>query len=190
MKIPTAHPLIPKVTTIEFDDVAPGTVIDTHYQSRGATFQTVTNHPPGQSSVFAVFSTRARTTPNTVSVDAMNPGFDRSLGGIQVTFDQPVFGASIYALPYATAEILDPDADNRPFLEAFDVNGNLIMEKIYPFPWSDPINFGSWENLVVTSAVGRNFVAKIKSVIFSSQRAPIGVPYVHSEFDTLQFWHY
>jgi hypothetical protein len=178
----------PVTTTIEFDDVPSGTAIDNHYQAMGARFQTITTNPPGQSSAFATFSALAHTPPNTVSVDPSSWTFDRLLGGVQVTFDHLVYGASIFALPIVTLERLE-HTDNRPFIEAFDENGAFLAETKYPFPWWDP-NFSSWENLVVTSAATLQdiFTPKIKSVVFSSQRN--GAPHVLAAFDTLRFWHY
>jgi Tol biopolymer transport system component len=175
-------------TSIEFDDVPSGTAIDLHYQAKGATFQTVTTSG-GQSSTFATFSALARTPSNTVSADPASSTFDRTMGGVQVTFDQLVYGVSIYARGTITPELLRPTADNRPFLEAFDENGALLIETKYPYPWWDP-NFGGWENLVVTSAnaLEHIFIPKIKSVVFSSQRN--GVPHVWAAFDTLRFWRY
>jgi len=180
----------PVTTTIEFDDVPSGTAIDTHYQSQGATFASITTSPPSQSSAFATFSALARTPTNTVSIDPTSSTFYGELGGIKVTFDRLVFGVSIYARATVTPErmLVDPQ-DNRAFIVALDENDNFLGETTYPHPWWDP-NFGDWQNLAVTSAgaLQHIFVAKIKSVVFSSQH--VGAPNVWAAFDTLRFWRF
>jgi hypothetical protein len=182
------HNFVPVVTTIEFDDVPSGTAIDNHYQ--GITFRVVRSNFSVPSRVYAISSGYARTAPNTVSVNPSDAFFNRTSGGIEVTFDPLVFGVSIYVRGWRTTEPMQVNpADNRPFIEAFDGDTHLLVEAKYPYTWFDP-NFGEWQNLVVTSgnSFGEIFTPKIKSVIFSCQQN--GYPHVWAAFDTLRFWRY
>lgn len=174
------------ITRIDFDDVPDATAIDNHYASKGVTFASVTNHPPGQGSAFARKNVNAITSPNIVSVNQTGFGeFDATEGGVQATFQKPQRFVAITVRATVLDEIVGrfqwPNA--RPFLEFFDNNGTLMQAtQFYPFFFGDP-NWGSPQQLsfVAQSAV-------IGSVIFSCE---ISSPHrVFALFDNLVFSEY
>jgi hypothetical protein len=174
------------IIKVDFDDVADASVIDNHYASKGVTFASVTNNPPGQGSAFARKNVNAITQPNIVSVNQSGFGeFDASEGGIQATFQKPQRFVGITVRATVLDEIIGrfqwPTA--RPFLEFWDNNGNFMQAtQFYPFFFGDP-NWGNPQQLsfVATSA-------EIGKVVFSCE---ISSPHrVLALFDHLVFSEY
>ena len=167
-------------TVINFDDVPDGTVIDTHYAAKGATFASVTTSPAKRWSTYARSIWGIESAPNGVSL--VPPPtlslFDARQGGIEVTFDKAQRWVSIDAQPILPPEYMTPPTA-RPFLEAYDAKGKLLGRVYYPLPYGDAA-YGSWQTLIYSSSV-----ANIVKVIFSSQYNG-GTP-VYAVFDQLAF---
>ena len=115
-------------TVINFDDVPDGTVIDTHYAAKGATFASVTTSPAKRWSTYARSIWGIESAPNGVSL--VPPPtlslFDARQGGIEVTFDKAQRWVSIDAQPILPPEYMTPPTA-RPFLEAYDAKGKLLV---------------------------------------------------------------
>jgi hypothetical protein len=164
----TAH-----ATTINFDDVADGTVIDSHYA--GVTF----SNPLG-GSIYARGSVIAETSPNVVSVFATGfPEFDVRHGAVEAVFAALQSLVSIDASPVRSFEPLDGSA-NRPFIEFFDSSNKLLDEEKWSGTLPDTGN-GPYETLSYDAGS-----ALIAYVIFSSQH-PVGSEPVYGAFDNLTF---
>ncbi len=167
---------------INFDDVADGTIVNTHYP--GVTFS---NPLHATSNIFArAGSGFAPSSPNIVSVfrpPALAP-FDARDGAVDATFATPVGSVSIDARPVAPLEFLTP-LTRRPFLQAFDSAGNLIATVYYAGTLPNTVSgVGPMETLTVTST-GNN-IARVR---FSSQNPgnPPTVPPTYGMFDNLRF---
>jgi len=155
---------LPNSTVIDFDDVPDSTVIDTHYANRGVTFAAITTNPPSQSHAYARQAVTAKTQPNGVSLVPYPyaPFFDARAGGIQATFTVPQIYVSIFAQAILLPENISP-ATNKPFMEAFDQQDNLLQTVFYGPNWGEP-TYGSWQALTIQSTS-----ANIDHVVFSSQ---------------------
>lgn len=114
-----------------------GTVIDTHYQSKGVTFATVTNskhRPPTWHSepAYARQTPNAESRPNVVSVEKSGgAAFDARSGGVQAKFAAPqlyvsIDGQAVPTLEFVTAPI------NKPFIQAFDALGKFSILRFIP----------------------------------------------------------
>jgi len=169
-----------RTTTIDFDDAADGTLINTYYAAKGVTFQKITTQPPVSGGpVYARFSYAAETPPNVITI--MQSGaecFDAYWGGIEARFTPAVCSVSIDAIAALSPEALGSD-DNRPFLEIYDTSGAKKAEILYPYRYDQP-GFGTWQRLSY-SAAG----STIGSIRFSCQR--VGSNYTYAFFDTLIF---
>lgn len=171
-------------TVINFDDVTDGTVIDTHYQSKGVTFATVTNskhHPPiwKSQSAYARQTSNAETRPNVVSVGRTgSPAFDARSGGVQAKFAAPQLYVSIDAQAVPAVEFVTAPT-NKPFLQAFDALGKVVDTKFYGPNYLDTA-YGTWQSMIISSAS-----ANIVRVVFSCQH--LNEPDVFGLFDRLIF---
>jgi hypothetical protein len=177
-------PWLWNATVITFDDVPDGTVIDTHYQSKGVTFAMVTNskhRPPiwHSASAYARQTPNAESRPNVVSaVQTGGAAFDARSGGVQAKFAAPQLYVSIDAQAVPVPELLTA-ATNKPFIQAFDALGNVLYTTFYPPNYGDS-GYGSWQPLIVSSSS-----ANIARVVFSCQH--LNEPDVFGLFDRLVF---
>ena len=183
--MPAVHPHIFDLpTTINFDDVPDGTVIDSHYTAKGVTFASVTDQPPNQWSAYAREWQAAETKKNVISVNALGTDafFDASIGGIVATFTSPKRYVSIDAAPFVTAEDIGQSFNYKPFIEGFDAQGNFIQGLVtYYGPSYGDNDWGKWKPLVLMSTS-----TNIAFVRFSSQfhSSP---PHVYGLFDHFVF---
>jgi hypothetical protein len=165
--------------TINFDDVADGTVIDTHYP--GLTFA----NPIG-GSVFARNGFGfAPSAPNVVALSATGlPIFDASQGAVDVTFSAPQIGVSIDARPVGPVEFLGILL-NRPFLEAYSGStpATFLGRVLYTgtLPTGCCFEVGPTETLTFNSPT-----ANIARVRFSSQQSQSSL-HTWGLFDNLRF---
>lgn len=171
-------------TVIEFDRVADGTVVDTHYN--GVVFGSVTDTrpiprpphtgPTALGHVFARFSPSAESPPNVVSVIAPSfpPAFDIRSGAIQATFTSPQQYVSIDAKPIWSSDATSNPV-NKPYLQAFGQDGRIMYTAVY----SDQ-TFLSWQSLIVSSPA-----PDIYTVVFSCQHQDTAS--VYGLFDRLVF---
>ncbi len=164
-------------TTVNFDSVPSGTIINNIYAD--VQFSLVNGN--GTNVYAANAGAFAASAPNVVSPfpSGMLPFFDRRNGGIQATFANPQSTVSIDA-----AAVLPPEyfgtPINKPFLQAFDANNNFIGIAYYPLTASQA-NYGSYQTLTIHSST-----ANIKYVQFSSQNGNGSVA-VYGEFDNLTY---
>ena len=178
---PTVRVILP--TLINFDDVADGTVIDTHYSNKGVTFSAVSDMPASTWSAVAR-SWTAESSPNVISIVGPTgvPFFDASLGGIQANFSSPQRWVSISAKPVTLAEDIGQTFSHKPYIEGFDAQGDFIGGLItYYGPSHGDQNWGTWQKLILSSTS-----ANISAVRFSSQYAN-SPPHVFALFDDFRF---
>lgn len=167
-------------TVITFDDVPDGTVIDTHYQSKGVTFATVTNskhRPPTWQSepAYARQTPNAESRPNVVSVEKTGgAAFDARSGGVQAKFAAPQLYVSIDAQAVPTIEFVTAPT-NKPFIQGFDALGKVLYTAFYLPNYGDSA-YGAWQSLIITSSA-----ANIVRVVFSCQH--LNEPDVFGLFD-------
>jgi hypothetical protein len=155
-------------------DVADGTQVDTMYP--GVTFSSlicgstcVTGHAYsreyyGRGKAVSMFGTGL-------------PYFNSGNGAIEATFSNPVAWASMDVTP------IDPAlnesmaaADAKPWVEAYDPNGNLIQKVWYPYS-DGQAGFGTTQVLFLQG--------NIKRLRFSSKRS--GLYPIYGMFDNLTF---
>lgn len=170
---------LPSVTSIHFDDVAAGTLLNNHYSG-----VTLSNPVPGSDgNVYALSSPLAASAPNVVGIrdssGTLDAFYDARFGAVKAQFAKPQVSVRIDALPVLPPEYLGP-VQNQPFLEAFDPAGNFLGEVLYPYAYGSA-QYGSWATLTFTWAS-----ANIGSVIFSSQNDYPGTTHVYGAFDNLQ----
>jgi hypothetical protein len=187
---------------INFDDVASGTVIDTHYP--GVTFGCVvcgSGHAYARD-MNAWGSTTAATDPNVLTLIGP-PGsgdpnastltsFNATYGAVTVIFAAPQRTVTIQARPQLPLEYLGSGL-NKPYLEAYSSttqNASTLLGRVLY-----PLNYGSggycdtagsacggpWLPLTFTSASDN-----IVSLRLSSQISQ-GGPNVYADFDNLFF---
>ncbi|HMJ65913.1 MAG TPA: hypothetical protein VK615_11235, partial [Candidatus Binatia bacterium] len=181
---------------INFDDVANGTIIDTHYP--GVTFGCVAC---GSGHAFArdmnaVGSTTAATDPNVITLVDPNASsltsFNAASGAVTVFFTTPQRTVTIQARPQLPLEYLGAGV-NKPFLEAYSSttqNASTFLGRVLY-----PLNYGSggycdtsasacggpWMPLTFASSSDN-----IVSLRLSSQTSQ-GGPNVYADFDNLTF---
>jgi hypothetical protein len=179
-----AHPVAHAApTTINFDDAADGTVINTRYP--GVTFSNP-NGVGGNVNIYARNGSGfAPSSPNVVSVFATGvPSFDARYGAVDGLFATPVGTVSIDARPVAPPEFAG-SLSRKPFLQAFDSTGGLLGTVYYagPLPTTGG-GIGPAETLTFTS--NSNNIAKVR---FSTQNpgSPLIYPPTYGLFDNLQF---
>jgi hypothetical protein len=168
-----------QATVINFDDVADGTVINTHYA--GVTFS---NPLGGNVYAQAVGASGNISAPNAVSI--LNGGldffFNASSGAVDATFATLQQTVSIDVRAVGPVEFLGA-LQNRPFLEAYD-SANVFLGRVLfagALPTDCCFAFTPIETLTFTSASSN--IAKVR---FSSQISQSGAA-VFGLFDNLSF---
>jgi hypothetical protein len=114
------------VTELDFNSVAIGTVIDTHYAADGVTFQALSSTGTPTGHVFAA-NTGSVPDPDDVKGSASNTvdisptgGFNDSQGGIRAIFKHPQLYVAIDVKPTIdTTEFFQADSRSIPFLNIF-----------------------------------------------------------------------
>ncbi len=160
---------------LDFDEVngtpiPNNSIVDTTYSaSNHVTFAV----PNGHAYARLISSGNQGVSPITVAF------FDERDGTVTATFDTPRTWVSIDAAAVLPFEY-KPPVTNRPWLRAYDANGNLVGEKFYPIAYGQP-GYGTMQTLTVTTAPW----AQIASVRFSSEHIS-GAP-VYGEFDNLRY---
>ena len=158
--------------TINFDNVADGTVINNAYP--GVTF----SNPLG-GDVYARSSIFNTTPNNVVSIFQTGlPPFYAFYGAVDAAFGTPVTSVSIDAAAVASLEPLGTP-QNRPFLQAFDgatLLGTVFFSGALP---TNPLEVTSFETLTFSAP-------SITSIRFSSQQGQ-GGPNIWGLFDTLNY---
>jgi CSLREA domain-containing protein len=165
-------------TVINFDDVADGTVINTHYA--GLTF----TNPVGGNIYARTGSGFAPSSPNVVSINASGTApFNAFVSAVDVHFATRMRVVSIDARPVGPIEFLTP-LTKRPFLEAFDSANNFLGEVLYqgPLPTNCCGDVGPAETLTYTSST-----TNIAWVRFSVQNPGTNNPAVYGLFDNLRY---
>jgi len=167
---------VAEATQINFDDVADGTIINTHYA--GVTF----TNPIGGNIYARNGSGFAQSSPNVVSVYATGfPYFEAVAGAVDAHFATPVAVVKIDASPVAPIEFLTP-LTKRPFLQAFDSGNNLLNTVYYTGPLPTNVaGVGPSETLIITSGT-----TNIAWARFSTQNDAGGVP-TYGLFDNLVY---
>ena len=166
-------------TTINFDDVVDGTIINNNYV--GVTF----SNPIGSGNVYAQSGGNI-SSPNVVSI--LNGGedrfFDGSSGAVDATFATAQATVSIDVRAVGPLNDFLDALTLRPYLEAYN-SANVLIGKVY-FAGALPIASGNaftpFETLTVSSGVSDD----IKRVRFSSQCC-ISALAVYGAFDNLTF---
>jgi hypothetical protein len=169
-----------KALTINFDDVADGTVINTHYAG-----VTLSNPLGGDIYAQAVCCGAAISAPNAVSIFdgfALDLFFNAASGAVDATFATLQQTVSIDARAIGPVENLG-GLQNRPFLEAYDSSNNLLGKVLFAgaLPTGCCLEYTPAETLTFTSST-----ANIAKVRFSSQISQGGQP-VFGLFDNLTF---
>jgi hypothetical protein len=166
-------------TVINFDDVADGTVINTHYA--GVTF----SNPLGGNVYAQAAGNGSISAPNAVSI--LNAGtldffFNATNGAVDASFATLQQTVSIDARAVGPVEFLGA-LQNRPFLEAYDSANNLLGKVLFAgaLPTGCCFEFTPSETLTFTS--GSANIAKVR---FSSQISQGGAA-VFGLFDNLSF---
>lgn len=168
-----------QATVINFDDVADGTVINTHYA--GVTFS---NPLGGNVYAQAVGASGNISAPNAVSI--LNGGldffFNASSGAVDATFATLQQTVSIDVRAVGPVEFLGA-LQNRPFLEAYDSANGFLGRVLFAgaLPTDCCFAFTPIETLTFTS--GSANIAKVR---FSSQISQSGAA-VYGLFDNLSF---
>ena len=162
---------------INFDDVADGTVINTHYS--GLIF---TNPLAAGSHVFARYSASAETPPNVVSASISQPFFDQRDGYVEVFLSSAAQTVSIDAAAVAPPEFMGL-LTKRPYLQAFDFHGHLLGTVYYPTSLLPTTSSGQgpWYTLSFTSST-----QNVWTVVFSSEPPGAGNP-TYGKFDNFSW---
>lgn len=146
-------------TLINFDDVADGTQINTHYP--GVTF----TNPIGGNIYARTGSGFAPSPSNIVSVVAAPtfPTFDARQGAVDAHFSTLMRVVKFDVRPVAPAEFLVA-LSRRPFLQAFDSGNNLLGTVYYsgPLP-TNSSEVGPTETLVFASSSVNIATARVSS---------------------------
>jgi len=126
---------------INFDDVADGTVINTHYT--GVTFTKLLSGVDG-GNVYARAISAAESAPNVVSIfDTGYPGYDNRFGTIHAEF-----GAAQTSVSIDTFLVLAPEgfgASGTGYLKAYNSSNALVGT-------ATTTTLGSWQTLSVTGS--------------------------------------
>lgn len=172
-----------RTVTLNFDDVPSGTAIDSTYANSGVIFASVT-YPPRTWSTYARDLMSGSSSTNgknvlTLHTAAGVPWFDARYGAIEATFSQAQKSVSIWAYAMNSSEG-SGNADNRPFMEAYDSSGKLVGKVLTQLGVHDANFYGFWHPLSISSS-SRN-ITKIR---LSSQAN--GLPWTYATFDNLTF---
>ena len=166
-------------TLINFDDVADGTAINTHYP--GLTF----SNPVGSGSIYARTGNGfAPSAPNVVSPNATGGApFNAFSSAVDVHFATPMRGVKIDARPVGPIEYLTP-LTKRPYLEAYNSANQLIAQVYYqgPLPTNCCGDVGPAETLSYASST-----TNIAWIRFSVQNPGTNNPAVYGLFDNLRY---
>jgi hypothetical protein len=173
-----------RTVSITFDDVASGTVVDSTYAGAGVSFASVT-YPPRTWSAFArlmPFGGSGQSGKNVLSIiqkDPDLPWFDARYGALEATFSQLQQSVSVWAYAMNSPEG-SGNADNRPFMEAYDSTGKYLGKALTQLGVHDANFIGFWHPISFSSP-SRN-IAKVR---LSSQAN--GLPWTYAVFDNLTF---
>ena len=166
---------------INFDDVADGTMINTHYA--GVTF----TNPIG-GNVFAKSGLGFAPSPtNVVCVTnggSTFPFFDALYGAVDAHFSTPMRTVSIDVRPVGPIDSFLTPLTKRPFLQAFDAAGNYLGVTVYyqgALPTNCCYDVGPVETLTITLPAGNIGIAR-----FSSQYQA-GTFRTYGLFDNLRY---
>ena len=152
-----ATPATATTTKINFDDVATGTVINTHYA--GVTF----SNPVGPADIYARSDHHPATSPNVVSVfQNGDPAFDARYGAVEAVFATPQrhvsIDAAIVRLPEGVSEPI-----NFPKLEIYNTADKFVGSVDWDFgqtPQPPDLTVAGFETLSYTSAI--NDIGKVR----------------------------
>lgn len=170
-----------QAVTINFDDVASGTVINTQYAGLGVTFGcfngTVSSSNECTGNVYANAAPSALSSPNALSLVASPalPFIDERFGFFRANFSSLQSSVSIAAQAVNPPEYLGTTT-NAPFLQAFDSGGNFLGQAVYTLN----TDLEGWQVLTVNSATSN--IAFVAFSSFSSGGHP-----VYGLFDNLTF---
>src|SRR6478672_7199015 len=117
-----------QATTINFDNLTDGTVIDSLFSGSGVTFSNAIG-----GSVYAQDAGGfAPSGSNVVSVlnGGLDSFFDGQSGAVKATFSTLQSTVSIDARAVGPVEFLGT-LQNRPYLQAYDINGNFLQQINY-----------------------------------------------------------
>lgn len=178
-------PKLYRTIVVDFDGVPSDTAVDAAFSGQGVNLASITTSPAKRWSAYAMLL-QLGTGQTGKNVLTLNNGsgwgdvfFDARQGAIEVTFSQAQQSVSIWAYPMNSPEGLG-NADNRPFIDAFDTNGAYLGKVRTQLGPNDPNFFAHWHPLTFASG-SRN----IRKLHLSSQAQ--GAPWVYTVFDTLTF---
>lgn len=195
--------IITPPVTITFNDVASGTVVNSHYTNLGVTFSVVVGGPSGQpvASTQNVYATADPSAPAPTSTSCMSlwftcPGgnfvtlnpppqvawFGGASGAVKATFASPKSWVSITARPSLLPGLPIIQPTNEPYLVANDASGNYLGQALYPYASTDP-RWGTFQTLLFQAPAGKS----IGSVLLSVQQQGGSSSVVVAEFDDLSF---
>ncbi len=170
--------------TINFDDVASGTNINTHYVSpNGITLSCINGKIAAANlcsggNVYANADSGAASPPNVISLTSGKPigvFIDERYGYFRADFYKPVASVSIDAKAVLPPEILGSTGTNAPFLQAFNAQGKFLAQAAYTLN----VQSQQWQTLKINRTAG-----DIAFVAFSSLYTSSYSP-VWGEFDNL-----
>ncbi|MFZ2972221.1 hypothetical protein [Ferribacterium limneticum] len=172
-----------RTVTITFDDVPSGTAVDSTYAGSGVTLASVT-YPPRTWSAFAKEmpwggGQSGKNVLTIIEADPSYPWFDARYGALEATFSQLQQSVSVWAYAMNSSEGAG-NADNRPFMEAYDSTGKYLGKVLTQLGVHDANFLGHWHPLSFSST-SRN-IAKVR---LSSQAN--GLPWTYAAFDNLTF---
>lgn len=179
IRVPDRRPPLELSVVLNFDDVADGTIIDT--QHSGVTLAAI---KPGQTAKGHVYARKSWDKNNSTNVMSVQPPdiglatFDDGTGWIEVSFASAVKSVAVDALALAWQDLRPVTA--KPYLEAYDANGNKLARVIYPASFGEP-NWGTWLRLQYVASG-----APIARVLIGSERLSNSSP-VYGLFDQLSF---
>ena len=149
-------------TTINFDDVSSGTVINNQYS--GVTFSS--SGPAANGNVYANGLSNSESPPNVVSVFGLGEdgSFNDTGGTIHAAFTSAQTSVSIDALYYDAVEVLGPGTYSIAYLKAYDSGGNLVSTATGRYP----LAYNPWQTLSVTGIDIMNVYFTVQHFDFST----------------------
>lgn len=173
----TAPALVSAQTTINFDDVANGTDIRTHYQ--GVTFScegTSCSNPAGANGIYARITQSTASLPNSVTPwQAGNPGISIRTNLI-ASFANPVKTVSIDARTFQLPETLV--VKDYAKITAYDAQNAVVATAI-------GTQFNTFETLSV--AAGDNRIAKV-SIGLTGPTSVADIDNLKFSMDPIAWW--
>lgn len=178
IRIPGRRPPLERSVVLTFDDVAEGTIVDSHYS--GVTLAAV---KPGQTAKGHVYARKSWDKTNTSNVmsplaPTVDAAFDDGSAYIEVTFASPVTSVAVDALAVAWPDLRSVTA--KPYLEVYDPSGNKLARVMYPPKFGDS-DWGTWQRLQYAASG-----TTIARVLIGSERLGNSSP-VYGMFDQLSF---